>query len=335
MPSGFSSSTLRRLALGIGAASVGAYVGAAVARRWRQRQLPAPSTLPKALDAEARTLECTAGRANYYVRTGTGRPIVFVHSFNAAASSFEWRPAFERFAATTHRPLYAMDWIGFGRSAREDVEYTPALYERQLYRFLRTVVDAPADVVALSLGCEVAARVGLRAAPLVHRLALVAPTGLAAARGPSLVGRIGLSVAHRTGAFELLFARLTRRASLRQFYARQVFLDPAAVPGALVEYAHVTTHARGAHHAPRYFINGTLFTDDVAPDVYARLYRPTLLLTPEHPAETVQAFDRLPQLLAANERDLQHQALPGGLLPHWEAPQAFFDALEPWVLRDG
>jgi hypothetical protein len=65
--------------------------------------------------------------------------------------------------------------------------------------------------------------------------------------------------------------------------------------------------------------------------VYARLYRPTLFLTPEAPASTVQSFDRLPALLDHNPRDLSHQALPGGLLPHWEAPAPFFDAVDDFL----
>jgi pimeloyl-ACP methyl ester carboxylesterase len=329
-----SSSSLRRTLLGTGAVLAGAYAGLQTAVRWRRRSLPAPSTLSPVLDAEARTLEGPDGRANVYVRPGTGVPIVLLHSFNAAASSHEVAPIFDHLATTTDRPLYAMDWLGFGRSARRAIDYTSDVYDRQLYHLLETAVDTPADVVALSLGCEYAARVALQAAPFVRRLVLVAPTGLTAARERPLALRLALEAAGRTGVFELLFARLTRRASLRRFYARQVFVNPTAVPDTLVDAAYDTSHAQGAHRAPRRFVDGSLFLDDVADTVYARLYRPTLLLTPSTPADTVQRFDRLPEVLHANERDLHHTLLPGGLLPHHEAPEAFFDALDEFVRRD-
>ena len=332
MPASSSdASSLRRILLGTGAALTGTYAGLQAALRWHRRRLPAPSTLPPVLDADVRTVEGPDGRANVYVRPGTGVPIVLLHSFNAAASPHEVAPIFDHLAATTDRPLYAMDWIGFGRSARRAIDYTSDVYKRQLYHLLDTAVDAPADVVALSLGCEYAARVALQAAPLVRRLVLVAPTGLTAARERPLALRLALEAAGRTGVFELLFARLTRRASLRRFYARQVFVDPAAVPDALVDAAYDTSHARGAHRAPQRFVDGSLFLDDVAHTVYARLYRPTLLLTPSDPADTVQRFDRLPEVLDANERDLHHTLLPGGLLPHFEAPAPFFDALDSFL----
>jgi len=272
-----------------------------------------------------------AGRVNTYVREGTGTPIVLLHSFNAAASPFEIRPIFERLAEATDRPLYALDWLGFGRSARPDVDYHPALYHDQLYRFLTTVVGEPVDLVGLSLSCEYAAYAALQTAPLVRRLALICPTGLSEKRGPSFLGKAGIRLADRIGAFDLLFHRLTRRASLKDFYERQVFLDPAALPDELLDYASVTSHAQGAPSAPRRFVDGSLFLDRVADDVYARLYRPTLILTPQRPADTVQRFDLLPDLLDAHSRDLTHFALPGGLLPHWEAPAPFFDVFLDWA----
>jgi pimeloyl-ACP methyl ester carboxylesterase len=320
-----------RTGLAVGAGLAGTAAGLALARRWVRRGLSAPSSLPRAINAATRTLESPGGRTNYYVRDGTGTPIVLLHSFNAAASPFEMRPIFDRLADATDRPIYALDWLGFGRSAREDRTYTPDVYHDQLFHFLDTVLDEPADLVGLSLGCEYAARAGLQAAAKVRRLALIAPTGLTRGRGPSAFGRAGIALAAATGTFELLFYRLARRSSLRDFYERQVFIDPDAIPDDLVNYAYVTAHVLGAHHAPRRFIDGTLFLEDVADSIYSRLYRPTLLLTPEDPAPTVQRFDRLPDVLDANGRDLTHRALPGGLLPHWEDPEPFFHALMEWI----
>lgn len=301
------------------AATVGTAAAVTGLRALVRNGLAAPSTLPPALSAPARTATLPEGSVNYYHRPGTGQPVVLVHSFNAAASSFELEPVFNHLAETTSRPLYALDWLGFGRSDRPDIHYTPDLYRSHLFTFIRDIVETPVDIVALSLGCEYAASVALGAAPLVEKVVLLNPTGLGPRRGPSAFGSAMIRAADATGLFELLFYRLTRGASLRDFYERQVFLRKEDVPDALVDYAHVTSHALGAPHAPRRFIEGTLFLDDVATDVYSRLYRQTLVLTPEDPARTVQRFDRLPEVLESNTRFLQHQPLPGGLLPQWES----------------
>jgi pimeloyl-ACP methyl ester carboxylesterase len=326
-----SSSSLGRTALTTGATLAGAYAGLAVAKWTYRRTLPSPLSLPPALDLDPHPFEAPEGRVQYYARPGSGPPIVLLHSFNAVASSREMKPIAEHLVATTDRPVYAVDWLGFGRSDRRAFEYTPALYERQLYHFLREVPDPPADLIALSLGGEYAAQVALQAAPLVRRLVVVSPTSLGNTQGPSPAGRLGLTLAEKTGTFELLYYRLIRRSSLRDYYARQIFLDPEAIPDALLDYVEQTAHVRGAHRAPLRFVDGTLFIEDVAASVYARLYRPTLLLTPQTPASTVQSFDRLPPLLDQNARDLSHEALPGGLLPHWEAPTPFFDAVDDFL----
>jgi hypothetical protein len=158
-----------------------------------------------------------------------------------------------------------------------------------------------------------------------------------------------IRLADRLGAFELLFYPLTLRRVLRGFYARQVFRDPDAVPDALVDYAYATTHVRGVHHAPRRFVDGTLYdVDDPARDLYARLYRPTLLLVPtpapgdaapdaadpdaaDADEALVQRFDRAEALVADHPRDLRLERVPGGLLPHWEAPEPCFEAVRAFL----
>ena len=325
------SSRLARTLLTAGGVAAGAYAGLTGARWWYERSLPAPASLPGALDWTSRTLETPAGRGHCYVRPGTGPPVVLLHSFNAVASPLEMAPVARHLADTTDRPLYAVDWLGFGRSDRPAIDYAPSVYADQLYHVLTDATDGPADLVALSLGCEYAAWMALQAAPRVRRLVLISPTGLTADRGPSRAGRLALGLAGPAGLVDLFYYRLTRRASLRRYYERQVFLDPDAVPAPLVDYAETTAHAKGAPHAPRRFVDGSLYLPDVASEIYGRLYRPTLLLTPATPGPTIQSFDRLPALLDQNGRDLTHRTLPGGLMPQWEAPAAFTDALDAFL----
>jgi pimeloyl-ACP methyl ester carboxylesterase len=305
-------------------------VGLRAATWLYRRTLPSSFSLPPALDLAPRTFEAPDGRVQYYACPGTGPPVVLLHSFNAVASSREMKPIAEHLAMTD-RPVYALDWLGFGRSDRGPLDYAPALYRRQLHHFLADVPDTPVDLIALSLGGEYAAQVTLQAAPRVRRLVLISPTGFDGTQGPSHLGQWGLALADTTGAFELLYQRLTRRASLEDYYARQIFLDSDAIPAALLDYAEQAAHVRGAHRAPLRFIDGTLSIEDVAASVYARLYRPTLLLSPEAPGQTVQSFEGLPALMDTASRDLSHETLPGGLLPHWEAPGPFFDTLDTFL----
>lgn len=315
-------------ALVTGTVALGAYLVGSTVRRLRRARLPRPADLPPALNAPVEALELMEGRARYYARPGTGTPLVLLHSFNAAASSFEMKPIFDHFAQATARPLYALDWFGFGLSDRPAVHYRPSLYRRQLRRFLSEVLHEPADLIALSLGCEYAAVTAVEAPVLVRRLALIAPTGLEGRSRTSPLQRTALAVADGTGAFELFFYRLTRPESLRRFYARQVFREGDEVPDALVAYAAQTAQAAGAPHAPRRFIDGSLFLGPEAHAAYLTLPRPTLLLAPQDDAGLVQDFDGLDALAARNADRLHTERLAAGLLPHWEGDPALFERLD-------
>ena len=185
-------------------ATAGAATTLAGIRALVRRGLSAPSTLPHALSASAQTVALPRGNVNYYHRPGTGTPLVFVHSFNAAASSFELEPLFHHFAETTDRPLYALDWLGFGRSDRPDINYTPDLYQTHLFRFLDEVVETPTDLIALSLGSEYAAFVALTGAPLVRKLVLLNPTGLGERRGASAMARAMIRGSRRSRSLRAL-----------------------------------------------------------------------------------------------------------------------------------
>lgn len=84
--------------------------------------------LPKAIAAELLTLVYRpSGPINIYQdRGGNGRPLVLIHSINAAASSYEMRPLFQHYRGD--RPVFALDLPGFGFSARSKIEYTPEIY---------------------------------------------------------------------------------------------------------------------------------------------------------------------------------------------------------------
>jgi hypothetical protein len=93
---------------------VGAVVGAAggwilFSNTRIDHELP----LEKALPAEREIyFSEAAGRLSYYFdRRAAGRPLVLLHSINAAASAFEMGPLFEHYRAS--RPVYALDLPGY------------------------------------------------------------------------------------------------------------------------------------------------------------------------------------------------------------------------------
>ncbi len=288
----------------------------------RQSSLSPP--LPEAVDAPRAQIRTEqAGRIAYYQDTrGAGRALVLVHSINAAPSTFEVKPLFEHYAG--HRPVYSIDLPGFGHSERSERAYSAELYANAIRALLEQVVQAPADVLALSLSAEFAARAALGSPASVASLALISPTGFSE-RGlpPPLVGR---AVHGAIGArlwSQKLYDLVASRRSIRHYLGKSFQGEP---PQALLDYAYATSHQPGARHAPLIFLSTQLFTREAVSKLYARLTtQPVLAIADRDPYVT---FERLPELVA-HQANWQQQSLgPHRGLPHWERPQALFAALD-------
>jgi len=86
--------------------------------------------LPPALQGECLSVASDAGRVNVYV-AGQGRPLLLIHSVNAAASAAEVRPLHDYFVRS--RRVYSVDLPGFGLSQRSDRRYTPQMMTAALH----------------------------------------------------------------------------------------------------------------------------------------------------------------------------------------------------------
>ena len=276
--------------------------------------------LPEALPVERRTFQSqSAGKVSYYFsREGTGRPLVLVHSINAAASAYEMRPLFMHYYGK--RPVFALDLPGYGFSERTERVYSPGLFASAIRDFLEQEVGEAADVVALSLGSEFSARAAVERPELFNSLALISPTGFSAGSGErssQQAGKSGLSNAiHPAFSFPLwarpFYDLLTTRTSI-EYFLKQSFMGP--VPIDLIEYDYATAHQPGAEHAPLYFISGKLFTPNARDTLYEQVKVPTLVL---YDRDNFTSFELLPDLLTTNHSWQAVRLVPTLGLPHFE-----------------
>jgi pimeloyl-ACP methyl ester carboxylesterase len=279
--------------------------------------------LHPALDAPIESWRHGAsGNLRYYrSECDSGRPLVLIHSVNAAASAMEIEPLFEHYRH--QRPVFAPDLPGFGLSQRGRLPYSPDFFAGVLAAFLQEVVGEPADVVALSLSAEFAARASLQVPDSCHSLTLISPTGLGQRQppGPDTTQRIKRFL-QLPALGSGLYRVLTTRPSIRYFLEKSF---DGEVPEQLVDYAWHTARARGARHAPFAFLSMGLFTSDAATNLYRPLEVPTLILYDRDPNVS---FDRLPELLEANPNVEALRLGPSCGLPHWEHTARCCEALD-------
>ncbi len=288
--------------------------------------------LPRALDAEQKTVNGRAGRLGYYV-AGEGPPMLLIHSINAAGSAYEIKPVFEHYRGS--RRVYAPDLPGFGCSDRSPRRYDVDLYVDAVHDILGAIeadIGAiPVDALALSLSSEFLARAATQSPASFRTLALVTPTGFRAG-SDALREAPGetreLPLLHGVLTFPAwrkpLYRLLVSPRSIRYFLKRTWGSD--GIDQDLAAYDDLTTHQPGAEHAPYAFLSGRLFSKDIR-SVYESVTLPVWL-----PHGTRGDFRDFSEAQWTRQRNnWRIQAFDSGALPHFEQPDAFFQAYSAFL----
>ncbi len=159
------------LGIGIGVGLLGVLALAFQLRR-RDDRAYIPDSITPAIFA-TRACDTPRGRIVYHT-SGSGEPLVFLHSFYPGASSYEWSKVYGRFV--DRASVLAPDLIGFGESERPPKPLDADEHVEALAEFLRrTAAKQKASLVAGGLSCRIALLLAARHPDLVSRLFLFLP----------------------------------------------------------------------------------------------------------------------------------------------------------------
>lgn len=320
-----------KAALGLTAAAAAAY-GVYLWGSPSARRKPV-TELPLALNLRLQYVAWRGVHYAYYSRSGVGRPLVLLHSINAVASAHEMRPLVERLVRESKRPVYVLEWLGFGHSDRPETSYTPEMLESQLEHFLNRVVRPRdgVDMVGLSLGATYAAEVARRTPELVKTLVAIEPTGLG--EEPREIGK-GWSKLLFTlpGVQRAFYDRLTKPDALYEFARDNLFSPEFGVPDEYVRYGSETAKMEGASRPLDDFLGGRLFPED-GHDIFLHLPQPLLIIHGTVNDRRMESYVALPELDGRPATEVV--ALTTGALPHWERPSAVMEHIIAFYDRVG
>ena len=282
--------------------------------------------LDKAIDSDGTLIEGAYDYEVYWYfdTESEGRPLLFIHSINAAPSAIELKPLFQHFRAS--RPVFAPDLPGFGRSTRHVGTMTASDFAKNIASIIDEMAPSePPDVIALSLGCEFVARAVVDCGAAVRSLTFISPTGFSRRQPPApqaqkRLKRLFNFAGFGRGAFKLL--RMER--SIRYFYGMNF---SGLVPNELVTYALKTARQPGAHEMPLQFLSMGLFTANAAETLYSRLDVPVLVLFDKDPNVSFELFEEF----EANPAWQFKRIAPSLGMPQWEHPEETAGAIEAFV----
>lgn len=274
------------------------------------------------------------GGANHihYIRAGTTcqsrPPLLLVHGFGASTDHWKKNIA----GLEEDFEVWAIDLLGFGRSAKPRLAYSGELWRGQLHDFIQTVVQRPAVLVGNSLGgyaslCVAAQRpesaVGVILLNSAGPFSQSQPTA-----PPTLFQQTVRWFIRQPWVSWLIFQNLRRKTTIRKTLQR-VYLDQSAVTDELVEDIYRPSCDDGA-----YEVFSSVFKTPQGAQVDAllsELNHPLLLLWGEaDPWMRVQ--DRSSRFRQHYPLLTEH-FLKAGHCPHDEVPDQVNALIRAWVLE--
>lgn len=276
------------------------------------------------------------GQSIYYVKAGEGRsqhpPLLLIHGFGA--STDHWRKNIAQLQQEFE--VWAIDLLGFGRSAKPDWQYSGQLWRDQLHDFITQVIGQPVVVVGNSLGGYAALCVAAQCPDTAAGVVLLNSAGpFTETQVPESTnsGRKGFknltrSLLLQPWASFLLFQYLRRPRIIRKTL-KQVYFDHSAITDQLVEDIYRPSCDRGAHK-----VFASVFKSPRGENVdvlLSTLRCPLLLLwgerdpwinAPERGAKFRQYYPQLTEYY-----------LQAGHCPHDEIPDQVNQLLKSWVIK--
>ena len=275
------------------------------------------------------------GQSIYYVQAGkkqSGRPpLLLVHGFGA--STDHWRKNISELSNDFE--VWAIDLLGFGRSAKPDWQYGGDLWRDQLHDFITHVIGQPAVLAGNSLGgysalCVAAQRPeSARALVLLNSAGPFTDTKVPTQPNPlqQFLGDLSRSVLLQPWASFLLFQYVRQRWVIRRTLS-QVYLDQSAITDQLVEEIYRPSCDTGAH---KVFASVFKSPQGEKIDVLLKQLTCPLLLLWGEADPWMNARQRAAKFRQYYPQLVEHY-LQAGHCPHDEVPEQVNAILRSWVL---
>jgi len=275
------------------------------------------------------------GHDIYYVKAGQGYsdrpPLLLVHGFGA--STDHWRKNI--YELQTEFEVWAIDLLGFGRSAKPDQPYSGQVWRDQLHSFIQEVVGRPAVIAGNSLGGYASLCVAADHPAAVAGIVLLNSAGPfedATTSAPSSPWQSALRQTLQTVMLQplpswLLFQYVRQRRNIRKTL-EQVYVDRTVVTDQLVEDIRRPANDPGAAR-----VFASVFKSpkgDSIDTLLSRMSAPLLILWGE--GDPWMNSRRRSEQFRQHYSPLKEHFLQAGHCPHDEVPHQVNQLMREWVL---
>lgn len=278
------------------------------------------------------------GHSVYYVRSGNRHPerppLLLIHGFGA--STDHWRKNISGLSKDFE--VWAIDLLGFGRSAKPELQYSGDLWRDQLHDFITNIIGRPAVLAGNSLGGYAALCVAAQRPESAAGLILINSAGpfsepQPAPEAPPLqkaISAVAKTLFQQDWASFLLFHYVRQRSTIRKTLEK-VYLDQSAVTDQLVEEIYLPSCDPGA---PKVFASVFRTPQGEKIDVLLSQLNCRLLMLWGEGDPWMNSAERSAKFRKHYPQLTEH-FIKAGHCPHDEVPEQINELIRAWIIDKG
>lgn len=276
------------------------------------------------------------GHQIHYTVAGSGQPLVLIHGFGASIG--HWRQNIPVLASGGYQ-VFTLDLLGFGASAKPNLDYSLELWEELLTDFWAEKIQQPAIFIGNSIGALLSLMIVAHHPEISFGAVLLNCAGGLNHRPEELnlplrmvMGLFTKLVSHpMIGPF--VFNQIRQKHRIRNTL-KQVYGNKAAITDELVELLYAPSNDMGAQQ-----VFASILTAPPGPhpaELLPLIQHPLLIIWGETDPWTPITGAKIYQDLAEINPSVQFISLPNtGHCPHDERPEQVNTIILNWLNQWG
>lgn len=190
----------------------------------------------------------------HYTSSGSGAPILLIHSMNNGASLYEFSKIIRKLSKT--RTVYAIDLIGFGKSEKPKITYTAYLYVQLLHDFVNEVIQEDTDIVTSGKSNCFVTMLSMQNSSYLNKLIFINPGDLIKlSQNPSTKDALLKYILETPLIGTLIYTFISSRNQIKQLFKKSYFANPKNVNHKFIDAFYESSHLSEANNKYVYASN--------------------------------------------------------------------------------
>lgn len=185
------------------------------------------------------------GNISYRV-TGSGSPLLLIHSLNPLSSQEQWNKLISGYAK--NHTVYTLDLLGCGQSDKPAITYTNYLFVQLITDFIKDIIKERASVIVSNSSCPIVTMACAMNPDLFNKIIFVNPDSFSAtSRIPDKNSRLAKFLFEIPIIGTLVYNMNFNRYKIQKKLHNKVFSDSHLLNQNMIDACYVNSHLGGGN----------------------------------------------------------------------------------------